>query len=157
MTQSNQIAHQLRTLLQGNNWTGVSINELLAGVSWVDATYRLRELHSIATLVFHLDYYIEATVRVLRGQTLDASDKFSFDCPPIESDDDWRHLLQKTRDDIEQLANLVERLPDRCLSEVFVEERYGTYHRCLQGPIEHCYYHLGQIAIIKTLIEERDE
>jgi hypothetical protein len=55
--------------------------------------------------------------------------------------------------DAEELASFVERIPDEQLSEYSVDEKNGTYYRCLQGPIEHGYYHLGQIAIIKTMLQ----
>lgn len=45
-------------------------------------------------------------------------------------------------------------MPDQKLEEVFVEEKYGTYLRNIEGVIEHSYYHLGQISLIKKLIEE---
>ena len=38
------------------------------------------------------------------------------------------------------------------LDEAFVDEKYGTYHRNIDGMIEHCYYHLGQIVLIKKML-----
>ncbi|MEM8891667.1 MAG: DUF1572 domain-containing protein, partial [Bacteroidota bacterium] len=38
--------------------------------------------------------------------------------------------------------------------EGFVDEKYGTYRRNIDGMIEHCYYHLGQISIIRKMIAE---
>lgn len=35
----------------------------------------------------------------------------------------------------------------------FVNEKYGTYLRNIDGLIEHSYYHLGQITLIKKLIK----
>ena len=44
-------------------------------------------------------------------------------------------------------------MPNEQLTKPFVDEKYGTYFRCLLGPIEHGYYHLGQISILKTLLQ----
>ena len=41
------------------------------------------------------------------------------------------------------------------LLESFVDEKYGDYQRNIDVMIEHTYYHLGQILIIKKLINER--
>ena len=101
-----------------------------------------------------MNYYVDATLQVLNGGPLVASDKFSFDHPPIESEKDWEQLLQKTWEDAEGLAAAIEKLPESQLWEPFVEEKYGSYYRCLHGPIEHCHYHLGQIAIIRSLVEK---
>ena len=34
---------------------------------------------------------------------------------------------------------------------IFVDEKYGSYERNLDVMIEHCYYHLGQVMLIKKL------
>lgn len=102
-----------------------------------------------------MNYYVAATTKVLRGGALDAKDRLSFDCPSILSEDAWDNLLTKTWTDAEELASLIELMPDEQLWEHFVDAQYGTYYRCLQGPIEHCHYHLGQIAIIKTLLPRK--
>ena len=111
-------------------------------------------LHSIAELVYHNNYFVSATLKVLRGGPLDAHDKFSFDCPSITSQEDWDSLLDKTWTDVEELASLIAALPESRLSENFVDAKYGTYYRCLEGLTEHCHYHLGQISIIKTMIQQ---
>ena len=41
------------------------------------------------------------------------------------------------------------------LLESFVDEKYGDYKRNIDVMIEHAYYHLGQILIIKKLINKR--
>lgn len=65
--------------------------------------------------------------------------------------------MDKTWADAEALASLIERLPEERLSEYFVDQKYGTYYRCLLGPIEHAYYHLGQIAMIKAMLQRDDD
>lgn len=156
MNLTKQIATHLRAVHFGGNWTSSNLKDQLADVNWKQATAQVHPFHAIATLVFHMNYYISATVKVLRGGPLDAKDRYSFDCPPIESPNDWGKLLDKTWADAETLADLIGQLPDSTLSETFVDEKYGTYFRCLHGPIEHCHYHLGQIAMIKKLLEQSD-
>lgn len=150
---TEQIAKHLRDVHFGGNWTAVNLKDKLAGVTWQQATTPLGSLHTIATLVFHMNYYVDATIKVLRGRSLDAKDKFSFDCPPISSEEDWEHLLNKTWADAEELASLIEGMPDEQLADYFVAEKYGTYYRCLLGPIEHCHYHLGQISVMKAMLK----
>jgi hypothetical protein len=62
--------------------------------------------------------------------------------------------LNKTWQDTELLASLVEHLPESKLNEIFSQEKYGTYYRNLHGVIEHTHYHLGQIILIKKLLRE---
>ena len=149
MTLPQQIAKQLRDVYFGGNWTAVCLQRQLADVDWQQATREIAGMHAIATLVFHMNYYVQATIRVLEGGPLDAKDSLSFDHPPIRSESDWQQLLDKSWDDARTLAENIEQLPEARLAEPFVSEKYGTYFRCLTGPIEHCHYHLGQIVAIK--------
>lgn len=154
---TTQIAKHLRGVYFGGNWTAVNLKDKLSGVTWQQATTPVGSLHPIATLVFHMNYFLSATINVLKGGPLNAKEKFSFDCPPILSVEDWDNFLNKTWAVVEELASLIEGLPDEQLSEDFVDEKYGTYYRCLQGPIEHCHYHLGQIAVIKAMLQKDSE
>ena len=43
-------------------------------------------------------------------------------------------------------------MPEERLDENFVDEKYGNYTRNIDGMIEHSYYHLGQISLIKKII-----
>jgi hypothetical protein len=94
---------------------------------------------------------------VLEGGPLDAHDKYSFDHPPIESQQDWEKLLNRTWADAEKLAHLIEQMPETKLLEVFSDKKYGTYYRNIHGVIEHMHYHLGQIVLIKKLLLQAEE
>lgn len=54
--------------------------------------------------------------------------------------------------DAEEFASLIERMSEDKLKRVFVDEKYGTYQRNIDGIIEHSYYHLGQIVMIKKIL-----
>lgn len=154
MKLTDQIARQLREVHFGGNWTGASLKEKLAGVTWQQATQRVGSFHTIAALVYHMNYFVSATLQVLEGGPLDAKERLSFDSPSIASEQDWERLLQKTWSDAESLALAIERMPESQLWEDFLDEKYGNYYRCIHGPIEHCHYHLGQIALIKSMLSE---
>jgi len=154
MRLTEQIAKHVRDLHFGGSFTGSSFRENLAGVTWQQATTPVHSLNTIATLVFHANYYVSAVVRVLEGGPLDAHDKYSFDCPPIQSQEDWDMLLEKTWADAERFAELVEQLPDTALQEDFAEGKYGNSFRNFFGLSEHTHYHLGQIALIKRILQD---
>jgi uncharacterized damage-inducible protein DinB len=152
MTITKQIAEQFRQVHFGGNWTSVSLKEQLSDISMEQATTRVYSFNTIAKLVFHINYYVSVVMKVLQGEPLNASDKYSFDLPPIESQSDWQNLLKKLWDDAEKFAVLIEQLPDNKLSENLADPKYGNFYRNLHGIIEHTHYHLGQIALVKKEI-----
>ena len=132
----------------------MNLKNTLADVTWQQAVTQVYSLNTIATLVYHTNYYVSAVSKVLQGECLDAKDKFSFEHPPIQSQGDWQNLVDKTFSDAENFATLIEQLPESKLGEVFVDEKYGTYYRNLHGIIEHTHYHLGQIVLIKKILSQ---
>ena len=96
MNDTEQIAKHLRDLHFGGSWTAVSLKDKLDGVTWQRATTAVGAHHTIGVLVFHMNFFVEATIKVLQGVPLDAKDAFSFDCPPISSEAEWESLLNKT-------------------------------------------------------------
>lgn len=152
MNLTNQIAKHLRDVHFGGNWTDVNLKSTLEDVDWQRATTKVSSLNTIAVLVYHMNYYITALIRVIEGNPINASDKYSFDLPPIQSQQDWEKIVEKTWTDAETLAKLIEELPEGKLAEDFWEGKYGSYYRNITGCIEHIHYHLGQIVLIKKIV-----
>lgn len=154
MTTTAQMAKHFREVHFGGNWTFSNLKDNLADVTWEEATTQVYSFNTIATLVFHINYFVEAVLKVFQGEALNANDKYSFSHPPIHSQEDWEKLLAKTWEEAETFAILVEQLPENMLWETFSDEKYGNYYRNIHGIIEHTHYHLGQIALIKKIIRQ---
>ena len=157
MNFSNQIAKQFREVHFGGNWTSVNLKETLSDVTWEEATRKIDSFNTIAVLVFHINYYVSAVLKVLQGEPLNASDKYSFNLDPILNAEDWERLLLKIWKESELFASLIEQLPDERLLEDLSENKYGNYYRNLTGIIEHTHYHLGQIVLLKRMIRNREK
>ncbi len=157
MKLTEQIAKQCRDVHYGGNWTASSLKQHLAEIDWHQAVTKVNSLNTIADLVYHMNYYVSAVLKVLQGGPLDAHDKFSFDHPPILSQTDWEKLLNKTWTDAEDFAFLIEQMPETRLQEIFEDKKYGTYYRNIHGVIEHIHYHLGQIVLIKKILLQTEE
>jgi len=157
MTITTLIAKHLREVNFGGNWTVSNLRDNLSGITWQQATTKVHSFNTIATLVFHINYFVEAQIQVLKGKSLNAKDELSFDHPPIQSQQDWDAMVTKTLSEAEDLAKLIEQLPENKLNADFAEKKYGNYYRNLHGLIEHTHYHLGQIALIKKLVLQTEK
>ncbi len=152
MTTSALIARHFRAAYFGGSWCETNMRDLLADITWEQATTSVHRFNTIATLVYHLTYYVEGVTQVLEGGPLEARDKFSFDCPPIGSQKDWDDLLNWQWRVVQKFATSVEQFPDSRLADTFVHEDYSDYYYNLTGLVEHVHYHLGQIVMIKRLL-----
>ncbi len=152
-----QIAKQVNEVHFGGNWTSVNLKETLAGINWQQASTKAGSFNTIAMLTYHMNYFVSAVANVLAGGPLDAKDAYSFDHPPLHSQQDWEAMLDKTWADAERFATLIEQLPESRLWEDFTDKKYGTYYSNIQGIIEHIHYHLGQVVLIKKILQEKEK
>jgi hypothetical protein len=157
MNITGQIARHLREVHFGGNWTASNLKNTLADVTWQQAITKVYSFNTIAALVYHMNYFVSVVLKVLRGNALSGSDKYSFDLPPIRSAEDWNALLNKTWTDAEEFARLVEQFPEDKLWEDFFDKKYGNYYRNFHGVIEHSHYHLGQVVLIKKIILQQEK
>ena len=152
MKLSVHVAKHFREVHFGENWTGTSFKEIMEGVTHEQATTKVKDLNTIITLVFHVNYYVAAVLKVFQGEALNAKDELSFDHPILNSEEEWHAFLAKVWKDAEQFAIEVEKLPDDCFDKDFTDKKYGSYYRNITGIIEHTHYHIGQISLIKKLL-----
>lgn len=153
MKRSLVIANRLREVLLNGHWiANTNYKEQLSNVNWEQATQKVDNLNTIAALIFHINYYLRGLLQVFNGGRLEISDKYSFDLPPIHSEADWNKLVNEFLNNSETFASQVENFSDDMLDMPFVDEKYGTYLRNIEGVIEHSYYHLGQLSLIKKMI-----
>ena len=156
MSRTKQIADRFREVILNGTWiANTNFRDQLSGLTWQQATTRIGSLNTIAALTFHINYYVAGVLNVLKGGPLEIRDKYSFDLPPIESAEAWENLQQTLWDNAEQFADLVEAMADQKLDEVFIDKKYGSFLRNIEGMIEHSYYHLGQVSLIRKMILEK--
>jgi uncharacterized damage-inducible protein DinB len=147
-----QLAKRFREVIFNGTWVAnTNYYDQLADLPWQTAATPVGSLNSIAVLAQHIHYYINGINQVFKGGTLDIRDKYSFDFPPITSAEQWDAFLHRFWADAETFASHVEQMPEEKINAVFVDEKYGTYLRNIDGMIEHCYYHLGQIVLLKKM------
>ena len=149
---SARLARHIREFNTGGNMTWFNVSDVLADVTWQEATYELEGFNTIAKLVYHIQYYMEGVSEVFAGGELSIRDKYSFDCPAFDDAASWENFKQRVLKIGELFADRVTAYPDTSWEEDFTDEKYGVYFRNIIGLLEHSYYHLGQIVIIKKLL-----
>lgn len=146
----SEIANRFREVILNGTWVAnTNFKAQLDNTNWQLVTTKLEALNTIADLAQHIHYYIRGLNQVFLGGTLDIKDRYSFDFPAITSQEDWNAFLRLFWEDAEAFATMVEQMPEAQLKGAFVEEKYGSYERNIEAMIEHSYYHLGQITLLK--------
>ena len=155
MKSTLEIANRFREVILNGTWiANTNFKDQLSETHWELVTTPVDSLNTIALLAQHIHYYINGIKNVFLGGKLDIRDQYSFDFAPIDSQNQWEDFLIRFWNDAEEFAYLIEQMPEEKLNQVFVDEKYGTYQRNIDAMIEHAHYHLGQIVLIKKMINE---
>lgn len=149
------IANRVREVFLNGTWiANTNFKDQLAKVTWQQAVQKVGSLNTIAALTFHINYYIAGLLSAFQNGKLEIRDKYSFDMLPVNSEQDWNTLVKTLLENSEAFAAYVEQMPDEKFEEPFIDPKYSNYLRNIEGMIEHGYYHLGQIPLIRKLISE---
>lgn len=153
MQRNKLLALRLKEVLLDGMWiANTNFQAQIESVTWQEAIFRMEKLNTIALLTYHIDYYLAGILQVFEGGPLEIRDKYSFDMPEIDSEESWQALKNQFLSHARAFVACVENMPENLLDEPFADEKYGTYQRNIEGVIEHSYYHLGQISMIKKLM-----
>lgn len=155
MKRNITIANRLREVLLNGYWiANTNYREQIQSTNWQQAIHKVGNLNTIASLTYHINYYLAGLLKAFENGKLEISDKYSFDLPPITAEIDWNKLVTDFIQNSEKFADKVEQMEDYIFDEPFIDEKYGTFLRNIEGVIEHSYYHLGQISLIKKMITQ---
>jgi len=153
MTKNNQLAERLKEVILDGTWiANTNFKDQLEDIDWKIATTKIQSLNTISALSQHIHYYIVGIKNVFIQGTLDISDRYSFDFPPIQSQTEWKTFQTLFWNDTKALVTYIENMSEKELNKTFIDKAYGTYQRNIDGMIEHSYYHLGQIVLIRKMI-----
>jgi len=155
MSTPNQLSNRIKEVFIDGDWVAkTNYKTLLATISIEEATSSIGDHNSIALILFHVNYYIEGLNQVYNGGQLTIKDKHSFEMQVINNDNEWQYLINKLLTNATQFSGLVEAMNIQQLNSPFIRSEYGTNLRNIEAVIEHAYYHLGQIKILKKIINE---
>ncbi len=151
-----RFADQLERSFRGGAWQGPSLAEALDGVGATAAFRRpLVGAHSIAELVFHVDYWLDATRRRIAGEAMDGSgaapdwpsgvDGKSASAPA------WQALLARLEESHRRLHATVVGLDEASFDRP-VPGSDPTLRGLLLGILQHNAYHAGQVTLLAKAV-----
>lgn len=152
MRRCHSLANRLREVFLDGKWiANTNIKQEISSISWHEAIQIISNMNSTAALTYHLNYYLKGLLIAFESGELTISDQFSFDLPDIKCEEDWEKLKEEFLLQAELFADKIEAMDDAFLEDDFIDKKYGTNLRNIEGVIEHSYYHLGQMVLIKKL------
>jgi len=153
MQLNDLLAAHLKEVYEGDNWTDVNIADTIKDVTWQQAQQQTPgSINTIASLLHHLYYWNGIIMQRLKGSNPSIPETNGFNIGIFKNEADWDALKQKTHESFLQLAELIKSFPEEKLSETYASGK-SSYYKNFAGITEHAHYHLGQIVIVKKLLQ----
>ncbi|EAR15100.1 hypothetical protein [Robiginitalea biformata] len=155
MKKGQELANRLREVILDGTWiANTNFKDQIEFIDWTVAEKRVESFNTISEIAQHVHYFIYGIKNVFITGKLEIKDQFSFEFPAIQSQNEWMAFQGNFWKDTEKLAEILEKISEEQLNKDFVDKKYGNYLRNIDGLIEHCYYHLGQIVLLKKIINK---
>ncbi|MEP6684199.1 MAG: DinB family protein [Parafilimonas sp.] len=147
------IAQHIQEVYEGNNWTDVSIISTIKSITWQQAQQKTAASpNTIASLMHHLYYWNGVIMQRLKGSNPSIPEINGYNVSEFKNENDWQKLKERTHESFIQLASLIKHFPEEKLEETYAEGK-SSYYKNFQGIVEHAHYHLGQIVILKNIVQ----
>lgn len=154
MTLTDAIAQHIIDAHEGDNWTDVNIKNSLQDISLKEAlTVTKASANTISALLHHITFYNEVVLERLHGSNPKINDANGFNIPILSDQEEWQQLKQRNLQSAHNLAEAVKKFPEEKLFLPIVPGLSIAY-KTLHGVIEHAYYHLGQMVLLRNLIRK---
>lgn len=149
------IANRISEVFLSGRWiANTNYKEQIECINWQQATQKYHQLNSIADLIYHVNYFLDELLRSMETGKVTGTLKHSFTIPPINAEEDWRQISGNLLTNAEKLMNIMLQMDVEVLDKPFINARLGTLMQHIDAVIEHSYYHLGQITLIRKMTSQ---
>lgn len=155
MEEVRQISELLRETYEGNPWYGLSLKDILSGVTADIAATKMQESsHTIWEDVNHITAWMEIPRRRLSGEAVEATHE--QDWPPVTelTESAWQRTLERMDSSFNNLMSAISKLRTQDLEQKVAGKDYDAY-TMLHGVINHNVYHSSQISLLKKELMKR--
>src|SRR5262249_42644155 len=139
--------------VSGASWASDNLDDVLASVSPELANRRaLPHGKTIHELLRHLVYTEQVVTERLMGQFVPWDYEAAWVPPPPDAKA-WENSLREIQDTRSAFLETLDRFTDEQLDQPLTTEHSSAYVH-LHGHIQHTLYHLGQIAMLRSLLDQ---
>ncbi|MBK9015671.1 MAG: DinB family protein [Saprospiraceae bacterium] len=153
MTAIEQLVHDFKAFYNDNPWFGDSYLDVISDISPTEALATPPNQHSIAVLLWHMVKWRKSLTERLLGNLdirADVTDADNWPDASTQNAETWEAAKTAFA---EQQTIIVEQLSGK--DEAFLDTDFvpsRKFRRLAFGVLHHDIYHLGQVAMVKSLI-----
>lgn len=148
------IVNNLKDSFDGKPWYGISVMEKLNAVPWQKVNDKVYGEKTIAILVQHIMNWRIFVLKRLEGDLsfdIVVNGENDWNDVQINNEAEWNSLKQKLQNTQDRLIELLSKETDDLLNKLVPGKDY-SYGPILTSIAQHDIYHLGQIAMLNSMM-----
>jgi uncharacterized damage-inducible protein DinB len=152
----SNIKHTIKLLedhFGGDPWIDVTIIGELNSLSAKKAAAKTGSLNSIWEIVNHMISWRKALISRVKGKAVKYSENNFIDEVIDKSQAAWKNTISNFRKSQDDIISYLKKNDDKLLENVSPTSGY-TYYELVMAILIHDSYHLGQIVLIKKLLND---
>jgi uncharacterized damage-inducible protein DinB len=153
MNELSRLKKLLSDHFDGSPWMDVNIIDTLKNIPASQAAKKINNLNSIWQIVNHMIAWRETNLERLKGEIIPSPENNFIEDIKDTSEEAWQVTLKKMDRSQHNLLSFLSSAKDSMLEKVYITNGH-TYYEHLQGILQHDAYHLGQIVLLKKLLEK---
>lgn len=136
---------------EGDAWLDISLLPTVALISAEDAARKIGKLNSIWQIVYHLACWREALLLRIKNKKPSIPENNFFEEIESTSEEAWQTLLQRLEDSQSALIRYLDGKSDIEWDKKPSGGNYTSFE-LMQSILQHDAYHLGQIVLIRKML-----
>ena len=152
MSELMRLKKLLSDHFDGSPWLDVNIMDTLKNIPASQAVKKTGHHNSIWQIVNHMIAWRETNLGRLKGEIIPAPENNFIEDVKDTSEEAWQRTLKKMERSQHNLLSFLASAKDSMLEKIYITNGL-SYYEHLQGILQHDAYHLGQIVLLKKLLE----
>lgn len=155
MTSIELLVKDFKAFYDDNPWYGDSYLDVISDITEAEALTTPPNQHSIAVLLWHMVKWRKALTERLLGNLdfqADVSDTDNWPAASTQTAESWEAAKSAFAEQQKILMEELGKRDEDFLDTDFVKGR--PFRRLASGVLQHDIYHLGQIAMVKSLVRK---
>jgi uncharacterized damage-inducible protein DinB len=153
MKEQEQLSKIFNDLFDGSPWIDVNVMSTLNDISAKQAaTKPFPNFNSIWEVVNHMIRWRETVLRRLHGEIIESPEDNYFSFIRDRSDSAWQQTKLQFAESHTLWQSSIKKLNRKTLYSQEEQQRFSNYE-LIMGILQHDAYHLGQIQLLKKLVQ----
>ena len=155
MTDVERLQKLFKDHYDGDPWIEINFMNTLKGITATMAAQKVGSLNTIWQIVNHVISWRETLLKRIQNENIPSPENNFIETISDVSAEAWKDTMNRLQASQDKLLSYLSEKKEIDLDENPSHGQYSRYE-LIEGILQHDVYHLGQVVLIKKMIEGKN-